>query len=157
MELWAAGVALLVIAASILILILCGKKIRKGFRIAGVCVLGALFAAVLGYIVLTFLFLDALDSPSLDEPTISGTVLSEEQATLEERKTPVLVPEDYDLPVSELPEFLPDVLSVRNLQYGQMPVFATINETAAYALWNFLNNRLEFECYLTKELAPNKG
>ena len=81
MELWAAGIALLIIAAGILVLILCGKKIHKGLRIAG-CVLGALFAAVLGYIVLTFLFLDALDSPSMDEPTVSGTVLSEEQATL---------------------------------------------------------------------------
>ena len=82
MELWAAGVILLVLLAGILVLILCGKKIHKGLRIAGVCVLGTLFAAVLGYIVLTFLFLDALDSPSLDEPTVSGTVLSEEQATL---------------------------------------------------------------------------
>lgn len=157
MELWVAGVILLVLLAGILVLILCGKKIHKGLRIAGVCVLGALFAAVLGYIALTFLFLGALDSPPLDESTVSGKVLSEEQATVEEHKTPVPVPLDYDLPVSELPEFLPDVLSVRNLQYGQMPVFATINETAAYALWNFLNNRLEFECYLTKELAPNKG
>lgn len=82
MELWVAGVILLVLLAGVLVLILCGKKIHKGLRIAGVCVLGALFAAVLGYIVLTFLFLDALDSPSLDEPTVSGTVLSEEQATL---------------------------------------------------------------------------
>lgn len=106
MELWAAGVILLVLLTGILVLILCGKKIHKGLRIAGVCVLGALFAAVLGYIALTFLFLDALDSPSLDEPTVSGTVLSEEQATLEERKTPVLVPEDYDLPVSELSDVL---------------------------------------------------
>ena len=69
MELWAAGIALLIIAAGILVLILCGKKIHKGLRgkkihkglrIAGVCVLGALFAAVLGYIALTFLFLDSL-------------------------------------------------------------------------------------------------
>ena len=106
MELWAAGIALLIIAADILVLILYGKKIHKGLRIAGVCVLGALFAAVLGYIVLTFLFLDALGSPPLDESTISGTVLSEEQATLEERKTPVLVPEGCDLPVSELSDVL---------------------------------------------------
>ena len=106
MELWAAGIALLIIAAGILVLILCRKKIHKGLRIFGVCVLVALFAAILGYIVLTFLFLDALDSPSMDEPTVSGTVLSEEQATLEERKTPVLVPEDCDLPVSELPDVL---------------------------------------------------
>lgn len=60
MELWAAGIALLIIAAGILVLILCGKKIHKGLRIAGVCVLGALFAAVLGYIALTFLLLDSL-------------------------------------------------------------------------------------------------
>lgn len=106
MELWAAGIALLIIAAGILVLILCRKKIHKGLRIFGVCVLGVLFAAVLGYIALTFLFLDSLDSPSMDEPTVSGTVLSEEQATLEERKTLVLVPEDYNLPVSELPDVL---------------------------------------------------
>ena len=106
MELWAAGIALLIIAAGILVLILCGKKIHKGLRIAGVCVLGALIAAVLGYIVLTFLFLDALDSPFLYEPTVFGTVLLEKQAHVEEYKTPVLVPEDYDLPVSELSDVL---------------------------------------------------
>lgn len=106
MELWAAGIALLIIAAGILVLILCRKKIHKGLRIVGVCVLGALFAAILGYIVLTFLFLDALDSPPMDEPTVSGTVLYEEQATVEEHKTPVPVPLDYDLPVSELPDVL---------------------------------------------------
>ena len=82
MELWVAGIALLIIATGILVLILCREKIHKGLRIVGVCVLGALFVAVLGYIVLTFLFLDALDSPSMDEPTASRTVLSEEQATL---------------------------------------------------------------------------
>ena len=43
---------------------------------------------------------------SLDESTASGMVLSEKQATVEEHKTPVLVPEDYDLPVSELPVVL---------------------------------------------------
>ena len=62
----------------------------------GVCVLGALFVAVLGYIALTFLFLGALDSPPLDESTASGKVLSEKQATVEEHKTPVPVPLDYE-------------------------------------------------------------
>ena len=89
MELWAAGIALLIIVAGILVLILCREKIHKGLRIAGVCVLGVLFAAVLGYIALTFLFLDSLDSPPLDESTASGKVLSEKQATVEEHKTPV--------------------------------------------------------------------
>ena len=72
----------------------------------------------------------------LDESTVSGKVLSEKQATVEEHKTPVPVPLDHDLPVNEVPEFLSDVLSVRNLHYGQMPMFTTINESAAYALWN---------------------
>ena len=134
MDLWVAGIALLIIATGILVLILCREKIHKGLRIAVVCVLGVLFAAVLGYIALTFLFLNSLDSPTLDKSTASGKVLSEKQATVEEHKTPVPVPSDCDLPVSEVPEFLPDVLSVRNLQYEQTPVFSTINETAAYAL-----------------------
>ncbi len=97
MELWAAGIALLIIAAGILVLILCRKKIHKGLRIVGVCVLGALFAAILGYIVLTFLFLDALDSPPLDKSTASGKVLSEKQAIIGEHKTPVPVPLDYEV------------------------------------------------------------
>ena len=42
----------------------------------------------------------------MDEPMVSGTVLSEEQATLEKCKTPVLVPDDYNLPASELPDVL---------------------------------------------------
>ena len=97
MELWAAGIALLIITAGILVLILCREKIHKGLRIVGVCVLGVLFVAVLGYIVLTFLFLDALDSPSMDEPTVSGKVLSEKQAIIGERKTLVPVPLDYEV------------------------------------------------------------
>ena len=97
MELWAAGVILLALLAGILVLTLCGKKIHKGLRIAGVCVLGVLFAAVLGYIALTFLFLNSLDSPPLDVSTASGKVLSEKQAIIGEHKTPVPVPLDYEV------------------------------------------------------------
>ena len=97
MELWVAGIALLIIATGILVLILCREKIHKGLRIAVVCVLGVLFAAVLGYIALTFLFLDSLDSPPLDESTVSGKVLSEKQAIIGEHKTPVPVPLDYEV------------------------------------------------------------
>ena len=163
MELWAAGVILLSLLAGILALILCRKKLHLGVWITGACVLGMLFMAVLGYIALTFLFLGAIDSSLPEEPAFSMPVETEEQDIIEESKlaeeseTPAPLAEDYDLPVSEVPEFLPDVLSVRNLQYEQTRVFSTINETAAYALWNFLNNRLEFECYLTRELAPDDG
>ena len=52
MELWVAGIALLIIATGILVLILCREKIHKGLRIAVVCVLGVLFVAVLGWIFL---------------------------------------------------------------------------------------------------------
>ena len=97
MELWVAGVILLALLAGILVLTLCGKKIHKGLRIAGVCVLGVLFAAVLGYIALTFLFLNSLDSPPLDVSTASGKVLSEKQAIIGEHKTPVPVPLDYEV------------------------------------------------------------
>ena len=96
MELWVAGIALLIIATGILVLILCREKIHKGLRIAVVCVLGVLFVAVLGYIALTFLFLDALDSPPLDVSTASGKVLSEKQAIIGEHKTLVPVTLDYE-------------------------------------------------------------
>ena len=100
MELWVAGIALLIIATGILVLILCRlilcrEKIHKGLRIAVVCVLGVLFVAVLGYIALTFLFLNSLDSPPLDVSTASGKVLSEKQAIIGEHKTPVPVTLDY--------------------------------------------------------------
>ena len=78
MELWVAGIALLIIATGILVLILCRKKIHKSLQIAGACVLGVLFVATLGYIALTFLFLDSLDSPPPEEPTVSLTVESED-------------------------------------------------------------------------------
>ena len=97
MELWVAGIALLIIATGILVLILCREKIHKGLRIAVVCVLGVLFVAVLGYIALTFLFLNSLDSPPLDVSTASGKVLSEKQAIIGEHKTPVPVPLDYEV------------------------------------------------------------
>ena len=106
MELWAAGVILLALLAGILALILCRKKLHLGVWITGVCVLGMLFMAVLGYIALTFLFLDSLDSPPLDVSTASGKVLSEKQAIIGEHKTPVPVPSDYDLPVSEVSDVL---------------------------------------------------
>ena len=96
-ELWVAGIALLIIATGILVLILCREKIHKGLRIAVVCVLGVLFAAVLGYIALTFLFLNSLDSPPLDKSTASVKVLSEKQAIIGEHKTPVPVPLDYEV------------------------------------------------------------
>lgn len=101
MALWAAVIALLVISSGILVLIFRGKKIHKGLRIAGVCVFGALFAAVLGYIALTFLFLDAPDSTP-DETTNPKTVLSEQQTTVEESKTSASVPADYDLPMNKV-------------------------------------------------------
>ena len=86
MELWAAGVILLALLAGILALILCRKKLHLGVWITGVCVLGMLFMAVLGYIALTFLFLGAIDSSLPEEPAFSMPVETEEQDIIEESK-----------------------------------------------------------------------
>ena len=70
---------------------------------------------------------------------------------------PEAMPEDFELAVEDLPELLPDVLGLRGLEYGEMPLFETQEAVSMYALWNFLWGRTEFECRLTKELAPDDG
>lgn len=55
--------------------------------------------------------LDALDSPPSEGTMTSGTVL-------------------YDLPMSKVPELLPNVLSVGNLKHEQPLAVATMNVTA---------------------------
>ncbi len=68
-----------------------------------------------------------------------------------------LYQDDYDLPTSEVPELLPDVLSLREKTYDKIPRIFSELELTEYALWNFLWGRTEFECYLTRELAPDEG
>ncbi len=70
---------------------------------------------------------------------------------------PVALPESFDLAVENLPEFLPDVLSLREKEYEEMPLLSTQNEISEYALWNFLWGRKEFECYLPREIVPDEG
>ncbi len=70
---------------------------------------------------------------------------------------PEPMPEEEDLPVEEVPELLPDVLSVREKTYEPMPVLTSQNEVTEYFLWNLLWNRTEFECYLSRDLAPDEN
>jgi len=66
-------------------------------------------------------------------------------------------PDDYDLPVNEVPPLYPDVMGFRDVQYEEMPVFETLNEVTRFVLHNFMNNRFEFDFYLKKEFAVDQG
>ena len=70
---------------------------------------------------------------------------------------PEAMPEDFELAVEDVPELVPDLLGIRELVYEEEPLFASQEETAVYALWNLLWGRTEFECRLTRELAPDDG
>ncbi len=67
------------------------------------------------------------------------------------------LPDEYDLPVEELPALLPDVLQLREKEYGEMPVFTSQFEVTEYALWCFLWGKDGFECYLSRDLATDEG
>lgn len=66
-------------------------------------------------------------------------------------------PDDYDLPISEVPELVPDILDLRTVQYDEMPTFDTQNEVTKYVLHTFLNNRFECEFYLKEDFAVDEG
>lgn len=70
---------------------------------------------------------------------------------------PEAMPEDFELAVEDVPELVPDLLGIRELIYEEEPLFASQEEVAVYALWNLLWGRTEFECRLTRELAPSDG
>lgn len=66
------------------------------------------------------------------------------------------MPADFDLPVSQVPEFYPDILGVREKKYDDKPTFTSEIEISEYVLHNFLNKRFEMEFYISKELTPNE-
>jgi hypothetical protein len=67
------------------------------------------------------------------------------------------MPEDYDLPVDEVPALDPDVLNLRTISYEDMPTFGTQSEVSRFALYHFLKGEFEFECYLTADFAVDQG
>ncbi len=52
-------------------------------------------------------------------------------------------------------ELLPDILSVRELKFDEIPVFSEQYQVAEYALHCFMWGRYGFECYFERELAPD--
>lgn len=59
-----------------------------------------------------------------------------------------------ELTIRNVPSLLPDILNLRNKIYEDMPYFDDQQKLSEYALWNFLNGDLGFECRVSRELAP---
>lgn len=74
-----------------------------------------------------------------------------------QRKVNEAKQEDYDLPIRDVPVFVPDILGIRDTYYTEMPTFATQNEVSKYVLYKFLNNQFELEFYLTKDFATDEA
>lgn len=53
----------------------------------------------------------------------------------------------------DVPELLPDPLGIREAVYEETPTFDNLNDLSKYFLWNLLNNKMKFECYLSKDFA----
>ena len=171
MELWLAVLLLvIVIAGVVMFLFYMQKKPNKRYFIIGICALGIVLFILATYIVLAFLFLDTISSETpppdrleITEPTVSPdkSPLIFVEALSEPTHTyplePSAMPDEFDLPISEVSELYPDILGIRDRKYGDMPTFATINEASAYVLHNILNKQYEMEFYLERELVPDEG
>ena len=166
MELWLAG-AFLVLAIILLIcLIVKRRKIRRKTAQTVAIVLTSVVIALLSiYILFAGIFIYSRDHEPPDDvetpvPTASAspeptftpaptdTPEPAETETPEPTFTPV--PDEWDLPVSALPEFLPDVLGIRETEYEEMPVVKSVDEAACYILHEFLNNRTHLKFYFDR-------
>lgn len=124
------------------------------------------FSAI--FIILALLFtsfsLTACKEPETSEPMKSDvsnttqvhatTKAPVTSSTSEIKLAPDPMPADFDLPVSQVPEFYPDILGVREKKYDDMPTFTSEIEISQYVLHNFLNKNFEMEFYISKELTP---
>ena len=166
MELWLAG-AFLVLAIILLIcLIVKRRKIRRKTAQTVAIVLTSVVIALLSiYILFAGIFIYSRDHEPPDDvetpvPTVSAspeptftpaptdTPEPAETETPEPTFTPV--PDEWDLPVSALPEFLPDVLGIREIKYEEMPVVKSVDEATCYILHEFLNNRMHLKFYFDR-------
>lgn len=177
MQLWLAGVLFIIIAAVLAILIvLARRKGKKAWTIIAIAASGVVLFATLIYIVLAFIFLDAVSNQPPDEPSETSAALASALAVSQASpsaspvassgmsvtetptpETPPPLPDDYDLPVAEIPALYPDVLGLRSVRYEGMPMFGTRKEVSRYVLYNFLNGRFECEFYLAKDFAVDEG
>jgi hypothetical protein len=157
MELWLAALVFMIVATGAVVLLFYSrKKQKKHWLIVGVCVLGAVLLILAAYIALTFLFLDKISSEAPPPDSLESVEPSLEPSPAFP-PAPDAMPDDFDLPISEVPELYPDILGLTDAEYGDMPTFTTVNEASAYVLHNILNNRYEIEFYLTRELVPDAG
>jgi len=149
MELWLAALLFIVCVCGLAVFLLfCSRKKKKALLIIGLCVLGVLLLVLAAYIVLTIIFVDSASS-KLPPSSVSA------QSTAPFAPEPM--PEDYDLPVSEVPEIYPDILNVRNRKYEPTPTFDTLNDISIYVLHSILNNRFEMDFNISKKLAPDEN
>lgn len=178
MQLWIAGVFLLLCLAGIAgVSLHMRKREKKGLHIAGITVLAFFILVLCGYLFLTGIFIDTIKEQPAGEESTQNVVTpsADEEANLSETEQPVIsrlpedndppvsevptptLPEDYDLPISEVPALHPDVTGIRALTYEEMPTFNTITELSGYALNHLINETFSFECYLSRDLAPDEG
>lgn len=159
MPLWATGLILVVGVSTLVFAIRCKEKNRLMITMA---IIGTLIIlAALAYVFLAFILLDSVSEQPLEfssEVTAPPLTKSNRPEISENPvSTSSPMPSEYDLPVDEAPKFQPDILGLRNQRFEIMPTFATQNEVSKFVLWNFLNDRVEFEFYLKKEIAPDEG
>ena len=163
MYLWILTAVFLASAAG-LIWLLC--RIRRQGRspgsIAGL-VLTTAIAAAAGVLVLLGMLLagNRQSQPPETEPAAVPTAettaprpLPTTEATEPEAPT---LPEDFDLPVSQVPEALPDPNGIAQLQYEDCPRFETSVELSRYLLNRFLNGQFKLDFFMSRELAPGEG
>ena len=170
MQLWIAAVLLVFLAAGILIMLLLTRHTeKKRLMIAAIAVSTVALLVLLVYTLLTLIFVGGNDplserpGPSAgwgDAPMtiqVSPFVSQYIPDPIPAPQTPVPKPDDYDLPTSEVPALLPDVLGLRSAAFEEMPTFGSQNEVTKYVLYNFLNNRFACEFYLKKDFAVDEG
>jgi len=156
MELWQAALLLLLTFAGIVFLVVLYRRRRKLWTVVTGSILGFFSIALSFYILLTLLFVNAVEYPLPDRsiPTSQNTTLtttSVTTTTVTTEATAVL-----QLYIDPDPNIHPDVLGLREQRLSSGP-FSRQNEVTRFVLWNFLNDRFEFELSLTEEFAVSEG
>ena len=170
MTLWLA--ALLALAALAGLLYLYFRKKKTGRTLPAV-LLGVVLIAALGYLISGGLLLWALQDDPPTDPTETtaaapATTAAASSATTEAptdpptepsteppvEETAATLPADFEFPVDQVPQALPDPLGVSHLTYEDTPYLETPGEIITYLLNRFLNQQFDLTFYLPEALAP---
>ena len=164
MELW---ILALIAAAAAVVLIRSLLKIkRQGMAqgsLAAMMLSGMLLTAAAVLLVLGLMLGISRreEPPDMTEATkIPTTAVTEGPGEASEASTTVTLPpmpEDYDLPLSEVPQALPDPHHVADVAYVEMPYFARSVDLSQYLLHCFLQGQFRTDFYMSRELAPSEG